>query len=186
MGKAILVTGGARSGKSSFAEKLAADLKGEILYIATAVAFDDEMKDRIKKHQEARPEEWDTYEGYKDLDKVVTEKGSMYKGILLDCITVMITNLLMDSDSVDFENISTLELDELEKYVKTQFQQLMKTISNTEAVVIMVTNELGSSIVPENKLARFFRDAAGRINQYVASCCDEVYLTVCGIPMKIK
>jgi adenosylcobinamide kinase/adenosylcobinamide-phosphate guanylyltransferase len=186
VGKTILVTGGARSGKSSYAEKLATEINGEILYIATAVAFDDEMKSRIKKHQQSRPIAWDTYEGYRDLDKVIKEMGNSYKGILLDCITVMTTNLLMDFTDIDFDNMTLVEADEIEEQIKSQFEKLMKSLENVGADIIMVTNELGCGIVPENKLARFFRDVAGRVNQYVASNCEEVYLTVCGIPMKIK
>lgn len=186
MGKAILVTGGARSGKSSYAEQLAKGLDGNILYIATAVPFDEEMKSRVRKHREARPAEWDTYEGYKELAKVMVEKGGKYKGILLDCITIMVTNLLLEQPGVCSEYPGMQDFENAEAVIKKEIEYLLKGIKETEATVIMVTNELGSGVVPENLMARAFRDIAGRVNQMVAAASDEVYLTVCGIPVKIK
>lgn len=186
MGKSILVTGGARSGKSSLAEKLAKELGGRVLYIATAVPFDEEMKDRVKKHKDSRPHEWDTYEGYKDLGRYITERGQEYDTILLDCITVMVTNIFLEFPDIDYENPSFRDFERVEESIKKEIEELTSGIKNTEANVIMVTNELGSGIVPENLLTRVFRDIAGRVNQYIAANCDEVYLTVCGLPMKLK
>lgn len=186
MGKAILVTGGARSGKSSYAEKLARELGGNILYIATSIPFDDEMKSRVKKHRESRPDEWDTYEGYKGLGHVISEKSSEYNGILLDCITVMVTNLLLEYPGIDYDNACCEDFEEAEKTIKGEVEELLEGISQAEATVIMVTNELGSGIVPENLLGRVFRDIAGRMNQYIAEQCDEVFITVCGLPLKLK
>lgn len=186
MGKAILITGGARSGKSRYAEKLARDLGGDILYIATAVAFDDEMKNRIKKHKEARPDEWDTYEGYKGLGQVIMEQGGKYKGILLDCITVMITNIILEQVDFGDEIPSQSDFERAEELINDEIDQLMQSIRQSDATVIMVTNELGSGIVPENLFARIFRDIAGRSNQQIAEAADEVYMAVCGIPVKIK
>jgi adenosylcobinamide kinase/adenosylcobinamide-phosphate guanylyltransferase len=186
MGKGILITGGARSGKSSYAEKLAKELGSNILYIATSIPFDEEMKDRVKKHRESRPSAWDTYEGYKGLGRVISEKGGEYSGILLDCITVMVTNLLLEHPGIDNENVIYEDFAEAEKAIKEEVEELLKGISKSGATVIMVTNELGSGIVPENLLARAFRDIAGRMNQYIAEQCDEVFLTVCGLPLKLK
>lgn len=186
MGKAILITGGARSGKSSYAEKLAKELGGRILYIATSIPFDDEMKSRVKKHRESRPSEWDTHEGYRGLGRVIAEKGSGYSVILLDCITVMVTNLLLEHPGMDYENACYEDFEEVEKEIRKETEELLEGISRSEATVIMVTNELGSGIVPENLLGRVFRDIAGRVNQYVAERCDEVYVTICGLPLKLK
>ncbi|MEA4847550.1 MAG: bifunctional adenosylcobinamide kinase/adenosylcobinamide-phosphate guanylyltransferase [Clostridiaceae bacterium] len=186
MGKAILITGGARSGKSSYAEKLAKELGGSILYIATSIPFDEEMKLRIKKHKEARPEEWDIYEGFRGLGKVISEKGGQYKGILLDCITVMITNLLLEYPGIDFDNAGYEDYEEAEKQIKKECEELLEGVRRTAATVIIVTNELGSGIVPANLMGRAFRDIAGRMNQYIAEQCDEVFITVCGLPMKLK
>ncbi len=186
MGKFILVTGGARSGKSTFAEKLTADIGQKVLYIATAIAFDEEMQDRIKKHKESRPKEWDTFEGYKGLGQILESKGSSYNAILLDCVTVMLTNLLFDYPGMDFDKPSFKVLKEAEAYVTAEFDKLIAAALEGQATVVLVTNELGSGLVPENEISRAFRDIAGRINQRIAAKCHEVYLTVCGIPMKIK
>ncbi len=186
MNKKILVTGGARSGKSSFAEEMAKDIEGDILYIATAVAFDEEMKLRVKKHRESRPEEWSTHEGYRDLDEVLINKPANVQGILIDCITIMATNLLFDAIGLDNDMPTTADFEAAEVKINQEIQKLLQAIDATDADVIIVTNELGMGIVPENKLARAYRDIAGRINRQIAQCCDEVYLVVCGIPVKIK
>lgn len=186
MGRAILVTGGARSGKSSLAEKLAKELEGDILYIATAIPFDEEMKHRVKKHQESRPEEWRTYEGYQRLGDVIMREGSRYKGILLDCITVMLTNIFLEFPDIDYENPKFKDFERVEEEIGKEVENLIEGIGKTNATVIMVTNELGSGVVPENVLARVFRDIAGRVNQTIAQASDEVYLTVCGLPVKVK
>lgn len=186
MGRAILITGGARSGKSSYAEKLAKELEGNVLYIATSIPFDEEMKLRIRKHKESRPQEWDTFEGYKGLEKVISEKGRQYKGILLDCITVMVTNLLLEYTGMEDRDFPSEDFEKAEATIEKEIEKLMDGIRESEATVILVTNELGSGIVPENTLARTFRDIAGRMNQYIGSRCDEVYMTVCGIPLRLK
>lgn len=186
MGKIILVTGGARSGKSSFAENL---LKGKdinVLYIATAIAFDDEMKSRIKKHRESRPDNWETYEGFKNIGDGMLANISNKQGVLLDCITVMVTNLMFDYLGFNNKNPSVDEFNDVEKIVQAEIIRLMEVAKTVEATFVLVTNELGSGIVPENSLSRGFRDIAGRMNQLVARYSDEVYLTVCGIPLKIK
>lgn len=186
MSKLILVTGGARSGKSSYAENILRKVDGEILYIATSIPFDDEMKDRVKKHRERRPLNWHTYEGYKNLGKAFNEMGKKYNGVLLDCVTIMVTNLMFDGASDEVENLSADALNDLEEKILAQIEEFLKAAEKSDAVTVMVTNEVGDGIVPENKLARIFRDIAGRTNQYIASKCDEVYLVVCGIPVKIR
>jgi adenosylcobinamide kinase/adenosylcobinamide-phosphate guanylyltransferase len=185
MGKLILITGGARSGKSSFAEKMAAGISDKVLYIATAVAFDEEMQDRILKHKQSRPQAWRTYEGYRDLDKVILD-SNYHDVILLDCVTVMLTNLLWEYPGMDFETPSQEVLDKAEEYVRGEFDKLLRAAQVYQGSLIMVTNELGSGLVPEAPIARSFRDIAGRVNQQIAAHCQEVYLTVCGIPMQIK
>lgn len=186
MGKSILITGGARSGKSSFAEKLAKELGGRILYIATAIPFDEEMKDRIRRHKESRPPEWDTFEAYKNLGREIEEKGKEYDVILLDCITVMITNIFIEYPEIDFENPDFSKVENVENEIRREIEGLAEGIKNTDANVILVTNELGCGIVPENLFTRVFRDISGRVNQYIAYSCDEVYVTICGLPLKLK
>ena len=185
MGKLVLITGGARSGKSSFAERMAAGISDKVLYIATAVAFDEEMEDRIDKHKKSRPQAWTTHEGYRDLDKVI-ESANLYEVILLDCVTVMLTNLLWEYPGMDFKTPSQEVLAKAEKFVGFEFDKLLNATQGHKGSLIMVTNELGSGLVPEAPIARNFRDIAGRVNQQIAANCNEVYLTVCGIPMQIK
>lgn len=182
----ILITGGARSGKSSFAEKMAEGLSSKVLYVATAVAFDEEMQDRIKQHRQSRPQIWDTYEGYKDLGPMLREKAAGYDVILLDCVTVMLTNQLWEYPGMDFEQPSREVLEKAEQYVRGEFDKLVAAARNFDSTLIMVTNELGCGLVPESPIARSFRDIAGRVNQQLAAGCQKVYLTVCGIPMQIK
>jgi adenosylcobinamide kinase / adenosylcobinamide-phosphate guanylyltransferase len=185
MGNMILVTGGARSGKSTFAEDLARTFGDNVKYIATSIPFDEEMKQRVKKHREQRPESWETIEAYKDLDMHLKGKLSANPAVMLDCITVMTTNLMFENCS-DFDNLSTEDFKNIEEYVNTQINILINLSKGCESTFILVTNEVGMGIVPENKLARIFRDIAGRVNQTLAKAADEVYFCVSGIPMKIK
>lgn len=186
MGKVILVTGGSRSGKSLFAEELAKKIGCNIMYMATAIPFDDEMKDRIKKHKMHRPRSWFTYEGYKNLFEIVEDMGDQYPGIILDCVTVMITNLMFSYDKFDENNIEQVICDEIEEEIKGECIKLVNAAKEKDTTLIMVTNELGSGVVPESKLGRAFRDIAGRINQTIAKEAEDVYLLVSGIPLKIK
>ncbi|SHH85243.1 bifunctional adenosylcobinamide kinase/adenosylcobinamide-phosphate guanylyltransferase [Clostridium grantii] len=182
MGKIILVTGGCRSGKSEYAEEILKD-KNDVLYIATAKAYDEEMVDRIEKHKLRRNEKWDTYEGFKDLHLVINETEKSY--ILLDCLTIMMTNLLFLEEQ-DFDNLSMDSVDKILTNIKKQVEKMISSAIENDKTLVMVTNEVGYGLVPEYKLGRIFRDVAGAINKTVASLSDEVYLTVCGIPMKIK
>ncbi|MTI68921.1 MAG: bifunctional adenosylcobinamide kinase/adenosylcobinamide-phosphate guanylyltransferase [Firmicutes bacterium] len=180
----ILITGGARSGKSTYAEKITAKMGKEIVYIATSIPFDEGMKDRIKKHRESRPKEWATIEIYKDFKKLLNNDSFINSDtVLLDCITVMISNLLMDSD-IDFDKASSDDIDKLEESVFKEVKELLKVINNKN--LILVTNEVGMGLVPHYKLGSIFRDIQGRVNQYLAKKADEVYLAVSGIPMKVK
>lgn len=185
-GKITLVTGGARSGKSSFAENLAKEARGSVAYLATAIAFDQGMKDRIKKHRESRPQQWTTYEAYSNLDGIIPEIAQSHNTILLDCVTVMTSNLMFEQEGIDWETIKHEEIDRIEEEIQQQFIDLLRVCHEQNVWLIMVTNEVGMGIVPENRLARIFRDIAGRINQLIAQEADEVYFTVSGIPMRIK
>jgi adenosylcobinamide kinase/adenosylcobinamide-phosphate guanylyltransferase len=184
--KIILITGGARSGKSSFAEKLAADSSQKVAYIATAIPFDEGMKDRIKKHKNSRPNYWMTYEIYKDIYKYIDQISQNYDVILLDCVTILVTNLMFENHEIHWDTIKREEIDKIEIHIKKQISLLIDEMKTSKIKSILVTNEVGMGIVPENKLSRVFRDIAGRINQFIAGSADEVYFTVSGIPMKIK
>ncbi|MCY6369642.1 bifunctional adenosylcobinamide kinase/adenosylcobinamide-phosphate guanylyltransferase [Clostridium ganghwense] len=182
MSKVILITGACRSGKSSYAEKLLKE-EDDVLYIATAKALDKEMEDRIEKHKSRRNGKWSTYEGFKKLDKVVEKSDKKY--ILLDCVTILVTNLMFDRYE-DFDSITMEEVDELSKNIKREVEKMILEIRKKDKNIIIVTNEVGWGLVPEYKVSRIFRDIAGWINQYIASMSDEVYLMACGLPLKLK
>ncbi|TNV19045.1 bifunctional adenosylcobinamide kinase/adenosylcobinamide-phosphate guanylyltransferase [Buttiauxella sp. B2] len=178
-----LVTGGARSGKSCHAERLAANFD-RVLYIATSKIFDDEMATRVQHHRDSRPSHWRTVEQYRELNTVINEQNDAQGAVLLECITTLITNVMYDvagrlpEDDWDFV--------EIEQGVNQQIDILLAACAASPSEVILVTNEVGMGIVPENRLARHFRDIAGRVNQRLAQSADEVWLVVSGIGVKIK
>jgi len=178
MSQFTLITGGARCGKSRFAELLAAHTKRPVIYIATAQIWDEEMALRVKKHQLQRPATWrlieepvnirDTFIQLKDEDGI----------ILLDCVTLWLTNLLL-ADGDLFNN-------DLEPQILDIVKDVAQLAREIKPQVIIVSNEVGQGIVPEYPLARAYRDLAGRSNQILASNADRVYMVVAGIPMEIK
>ncbi|MCD6184178.1 MAG: bifunctional adenosylcobinamide kinase/adenosylcobinamide-phosphate guanylyltransferase [Deltaproteobacteria bacterium] len=171
--KNILVIGGCRSGKSSQALKLADKFSdNRRTFIATCVPYDDEMKDRVARHQKERDNRWKTVEEPINLHKAITEHGKSSDIILIDCITLWISNLLLKSRRID--------------YILKNVEKLLDAVQKTECSVIMVSNEVGTGIVPENDLSRMFRDAAGFANQHIANVADQVTWMVAGIPVKIK
>ena len=172
MSKVILVTGGARSGKSNFAEKLCKDQNNNTAYIATSIPFDDEMKERVKKHKESRPQNWKTYEIYKDIYTIINDISKEHKTVILDCVTLLVNNLMFTYE-IDIDN-------------STQDEIILIEIKKTNLYFVIVTNELGLGGVSINKLTRIYTDIIGRINQQIATHSDEVYFVVSGIPMKIK
>lgn len=168
MEKSILITGGARSGKSELAERLALRPTGRAVYIATAEAWDDEMRARIKTHQDRRGQEWANHHAPLDLVETLeaTDGGDTR---LVDCLTLWLTNLMLGDH--DWRAAS---------------ERLCDALPRQSAPVVLVTNEVGMGIVPDNRLAREFRDAAGWLNRRVAEVSDAVYLTVAGCPIKVK
>ena len=179
MGKIILVTGGARSGKSSFAEKLALKIGGgKAAYIATAQIFDDEMNFRVKLHQSRRGENWTTFEAPFAAEEKILEAGKIFDAILFDCVTIYVSNFLcaanLDDEKFLYDNLRGL------------IQKLIDAAKKSDAVIIFVSNEVGDGIVPENKLARRFRDLAGLANQMLASQSEKVFLTIAGIAVDLK
>ena len=182
-GRMILVTGGARSGKSSYAESLVGRGGRQVRYIATARAFDDEMRDRIARHKARRPANWSTYEGCYDL----AQQMQGFDGdVLLDCVTILTTNRMLDA-AEDWDSAPLSLADECEAQLAREIDSWRAAITpqgNTGLVI--VTNELGSGLVPVYRFGRIFRDMAGRLNQRIAALADEVCLCVSGIPVKIK
>ncbi len=182
MGKLIYVTGGARSGKSTFAEQFARTYGDDVLYIATARAFDAEMTERIKKHQQSRPASWSTYEGILNIDKSITSNTGV---ALLDCITLLITNLMMDSN-IDWDSASTEQIDTIERQIMEIIDNIIAATNDAKCDLIVVSNELGMGLVPAYPMGRIFRDIAGRVNQRLAFHAKEAYLIVSGIALKLK
>lgn len=183
MSKIILCTGGSRSGKSVFAEKLALSLEGQKVYVATATVYDDEMKERVIRHQERRGAEWVNVECSSGINAEwprIADSGSV---ILVDCITMYITNILMKYPNVEErEERDAFRLDALQG-IRDLLDQIIVSENKT---VIFVTNELGLGIIPANAMARVYRDVVGEINQIVAEMAEEVYLSISGITMEIK
>lgn len=185
MSEIIFVTGGAKSGKSAFAESLCIEKNDKTGYIATSIPFDDEMKEKVRLHKERRPSEWKTYEIYRDIFKKIEIISKDCNIVMLDCITLMINNLMFDYN-LNPQELSNKELEKMEKFIFEQFEKLLEEIKKTDLYFVFVTNEIGMGVVPENKLSRIYSNIAGKINQYVASKSDEVYLVISGIPVKIK
>lgn len=184
----ILITGGVRSGKSTLAERIAQqraqDKSGRVLYIATSLFMDEEMVQRVEKHRQTRPDDWDIHEGYQNLSEVIAQGSGVYAVILLECITSMLTNLLFDQAGTT--SAEQMDFIALEAALARQVDSLLIACANSACEVVIVTNELGLGIVPENRLARHFRDIAGRANQRLAEQANEVHFVISGIDMRIK
>lgn len=185
MGKITLITGGARSGKSTFAEGLLQETH-PVLYIATAVPVDEEMKVRIHHHQKGRNPSWDTLEAFSTLPQRLAGKESFYGGILLDCVTVLLTNLLFIRSDLNLDRYEEGFWLKAESEILEDLQETLDFFRKSSAECVLVTNELGQGLVPETAFARAFRDLQGRVNQYLARESDDVYLLVSGIPLCIK
>jgi len=185
MGKIIYVTGGARSGKSEFAENL---LKHEnkVLYIATAYRSDDEMKERIRIHRENRNQNWDTLEAYKDFDTSLEKHLTGKAGILFDCVTIMVSNQMLLDRNIDWDNTSVETVKEIENDIAKQVKKLIDILKNFNGISVIVSNELGMGLVPPYPLGRHFRDIAGRVNKMLAKEADEAFFMVSGLPIKLK
>jgi len=170
MAQVVLVLGGARSGKSRFAEAEVRRLgRGRPVYIATAQAYDDEMTARIAQHQSDRGDDWLTVEAPQDLPAVLRRHATGSAAVLVDCLTLWLSNrLLADAD---------LDADAAE---------LLAALDAATAPVVLVSNEVGLGIVPDNALARRFRDAAGRLNQEVAAAAGAVHFIAAGLPLRLK
>jgi len=167
-----LVIGGCRSGKSNHAVKLAEQVSGNKIFIATCVPQDQEMAQRVLHHQQQRSSIWNTVEAPIFLPETVDMHGRKENVILVDCLTLWIHNLIMDN-----ENPARID---------SHILKLTQSIEKAECPVVLVSNEVGTGIVPDNKLARLFRDITGFANQKVAACVDRVIWMVAGIPVKIK
>lgn len=172
MAKTIFITGGARSGKSRLAETLAVGFGTPLCYLATGEARDAEMANRIAAHKARRGEGWQTVEEPLRLAEAVKDADGRFRAVLVDCVTLWLTNLLLASDDPDA--------------VLDQVRALAELLPGLTTPLLLVSNEVGMGIVPDNALARSFRDLAGRTNQILAAAADEVYVTFSGIPLRLK
>ncbi|OGH98834.1 MAG: bifunctional adenosylcobinamide kinase/adenosylcobinamide-phosphate guanylyltransferase [Candidatus Melainabacteria bacterium GWF2_32_7] len=173
MGKITFVLGGTRSGKSSYTVKIVEKLSERVAYVATCVPYDDEMHERVRLHKQERPSTWITIEEPVNLVPKLKEIDSQVDVIILDCLTLFVTNLLMDSN---------LE----EEAIKARIHEAMSALQEVKYDSFIVSNEVGLGIVPDTPLGRKFRDVAGRANQIVGEYADEMFFVVSGVPMRIK
>lgn len=164
-----LVLGGARSGKSVFAEQRLACHDGEKIYVATAQAWDDEMRERIDVHKARRGSDWTTVDAPLELFEALSTHARASAIVLVDCLTLWLNNLLM-----------------AERDIGAECDALARGLKQLDGPVVLVSNEVGSGIVPENALARRFRDAQGRLNQQIAAVADDVFLVAAGLPLTLK
>jgi len=172
MAKITFITGGARSGKSRLAEELAIKQGEPLLYIATAAYGDKEMTERIARHQERRGASWQTIEEQYDLAGVLSGHDGWFKAVLVDCVTLWLTNLLLK-----FED---------KKAALEEVRRTASLFSSLNTPLFLVSNEVGMGIIPDNPLARTFCDLSGEANEILAAAADEVYVTFSGLPLKIK
>jgi adenosylcobinamide kinase/adenosylcobinamide-phosphate guanylyltransferase len=171
MGKIILILGGARSGKSTYAVSMAKEHK-RVAFVATCQALDQEMKGRIGLHKKARPKNWKTFEEARDLEPLLKKISDSFDCIIIDCLTLWVSNLILYGYK--------------EREILKAAREVLVNIRRKKARAIIVSNEVGLGIVPSNKLGRCFRDIAGKVNQIMAEEADEVFFTISGIPTKIK
>ncbi|MEJ2700022.1 MAG: bifunctional adenosylcobinamide kinase/adenosylcobinamide-phosphate guanylyltransferase [Desulfuromonadales bacterium] len=167
------ITGGARSGKSRFAQTLAEACPGDLLYVATAGVHDDEMAARVERHRQARGERWSTLEEPLALCERLPEAAVKKGAVLLDCVTLWLTNLLFHCNEREEQVLAEVD----------RFFDLRPLVSSP---LFLVSNEVGMGIVPANPLARRFRDLAGEVNQRLAAAADEAWLVVSGLPLRLK
>ena len=180
MGKRLIfLLGGARSGKSYTAEQWAREQGEHVLYVATAQAFDDDMRDRVTQHQADRPAHWYTVEAPRNTSQAITDFQGDYDTVLLDCITFLTSNILLDLPD-------TVTQTEANNAILEQIDKLLDVYQQSDATWLIVSNEVGMGVVPPTRLGRFFRDMLGRANQRIASQADEVLLLVAGLPWKLK
>ncbi|MFV1952126.1 MAG: bifunctional adenosylcobinamide kinase/adenosylcobinamide-phosphate guanylyltransferase [Nitrospinota bacterium] len=169
----IMVIGGARGGKSDFALNLAEDLGDRRIYLATAEALDQEMEERIRLHKETRSDLWETVEEPLEIITALSDLRERCDVVVLDCLTLWLSNLITKGDNTD-------------KVILEKVEVLSGITCDLGYSMVIVSNEVGMGIVPENRLARRFRDIAGRSNQILSDTANDVYMVMAGIPVKIK
>lgn len=183
MNKCILILGGARSGKSQFAQELALKFDQPVLFVATAEAADEEMKQRIEEHKRERPATWYTLEVTTDVGRQIEQRIGRARVVIVDCITLLVSNTF---NQHSWQTDEKIDIHLIEKEVDAEIDELVECINQVNADFIIVSNELGLGLVPADKASRLYRDLLGRANQTLAQRADEVYLMVAGLPLPIK
>jgi adenosylcobinamide kinase / adenosylcobinamide-phosphate guanylyltransferase len=181
--RTILITGGARSGKSHYAQEIAAKSGKTVLFVATAQAGDEEMQRRIEIHQQSRPAAWRTLEAPLKVGERITAEAGNSQLILIDDITLLVSNAiggLLSADGTDIDEAQA------EIAVSAEITGLINCLNQVKADFLIVTNEVGLGLVPDNKLGRVYRDLLGKANQALAREVDEVIFMISGLPLRIK
>ncbi len=198
----IYVTGGAKSGKSKFAEDLLLNMNNgnqKNIYLATSLIYDEEMDIKVSLHKKRRQDRWITVEGYKNFyeslekkfveiyskKKEIYEKDIFINNMLVDCLTNMISNIIFENIDIEWSNPAKDQIEKCDEVIENEVEKLIEISQKFENVII-VSNELGMGIVPSYPLGRYFREIAGKMNQKIAEIADEVFFVVSGIPIKIK
>jgi adenosylcobinamide kinase / adenosylcobinamide-phosphate guanylyltransferase len=179
----ILITGGARSGKSSYAQEIAFKEHKKTLFVATAEAGDEEMAERIRSHKRNRPADWKTLETPSAVGKAILANSGGAEIIIIDCITMLVNNIF--AGYADYSK-DTVNAARVESEVTREIQELIACFSKINAGFIIVTNEVGLGLVPANPIDRLYRDILGKANRMLAEKADTVYLMVSGLPVKVK
>jgi adenosylcobinamide kinase/adenosylcobinamide-phosphate guanylyltransferase len=177
MARIIYISGGARSGKSTFAEQKTCEFGTSVTYLATAQTLDSEMAERVQLHRERRGAGWHTVEEPLAVAQALRECDGSSSAILFDCLTLWLSNLLFAHEGLGEQRTERIQ---------QEISQLKETLAAMTTPVILVSNEVGMGIVPENALARLFRDRAGSLNQQLAALADEAYVVISGIPLRLK
>ncbi|MFC2025357.1 bifunctional adenosylcobinamide kinase/adenosylcobinamide-phosphate guanylyltransferase [Chloroflexota bacterium] len=181
--KNILITGGARSGKSHFAQEFAIRSGKPVLFVATATAGDEEMRQRIEEHKKSRPASWCTLEVTTHIGDEIHQRIGEAKVVIVDCITLLVNNIFSQYADQTGEHIDDSLV---EQEINREIGELVECINHLDANFIIVTNEVGTGLVPSNKMGRLYRDLLGKANQLLAEQADKVYLMVAGLPVLIK
>ncbi len=175
----IFLLGGARSGKSAYAEHWARQHGTQVLFVATAQAHDDDMRERIVAHQASRPQHWQTLEAPRQVGAAIRQVTAKYDTLLLDCLTLLAANVLLQLP----EDCTQAQADAA---IQAEVAGLLATCTASAATWLLISNEVGMGIVPPYRLGRTYRDALGRANQRIAQHADEVLLLVAGLPWRLK
>jgi len=179
--KCILIIGGARSGKSQFALEMASSLDDKVLFVATGEPLDEEMRERIEEHKKRRPSGWRTIEVPTGVGRRIKEEIRDARVVILDCLTLLVSNVMSrcgDAEQVDPKFV--------EDKLALEIKELIKCIDGIDASFIIVSNEVGMGLVPENRLGRLYRDLLGKVNQELARHADKIHLMVAGIAIDVR